>query len=179
MKKLLIGAVAVAGAAAACGGSTTTSTSSSGAAGTGSSTVSTGSASVGTVLTNAQGFTLYYLSSEQGGVDKCTGQSGCSAVWPGLTPPSGGSPSAASGVSGQLTVITASDGSKEVAYNGWPLHTFNNEPAGQTGGQGIMSFGGTWFAATPALTSTGSGSSGAGSSGAPASGASPSSPYGY
>src|SRR5438105_9565589 len=159
MNKLIIGAVALMGAAA-CGGTTSTG-SSPGAGGTGSgTTISTGSTSVGMVLTNAQGFTLYYLTSEQGGVDKCTNQSGCNAVWPGLAPPSGGSPSAASGVTGQLAVITTSTGAKEVTYNGWPLHTYAMDTqSGQANGQGITSFGGTWFAATPGLTASGSGAS--------------------
>src|SRR5438309_3111515 len=171
MKKLLIGGMAVVGAVAACGGTTTASSPASG--GTGSNTISTGSTSLGTVLTNARGFTLYYLTTEQGGVDKCTNQSGCSAVWPGLTPPSGGSASAASGATGQVSVITASDGSKEVTYNGWPLHTFAmDSQAGQANGQGIVSFGGTWHVATPGLTASGGG--------APASSsAATSSRYGY
>jgi predicted lipoprotein with Yx(FWY)xxD motif len=171
MKRMLVIPLAL-GALAACGG--TTGTSSGGAGTTGGSTVNTGTPALGTVLTDSQGRTLYYLSSEQGGKDKCTQQQGCTAAWPLLVAPSSGSPTAASGITGTLGVITAGDGTMEVTYNGWPLHTFNNEPAGQTGGQGIMSFGGIWYAATPGLTSTGAGSAGASSSSA-----SPSSPYGY
>jgi predicted lipoprotein with Yx(FWY)xxD motif len=173
MKRMLVIPLAL-GALAACGG-----TSTGGAGTTSGSTVNTGTPALGTVLTDSQGRTLYFLSTEQGGKDKCTSQQGCAAAWPLLVAPSSGSPTAASGVTGTLGVITAGDGTMEVTYNGWPLHTFNNEPAGQTGGQGIMSFGGVWYAATPALTSTGAGGSGAGSSGAASSGASPSSPYGY
>jgi len=166
MNKVLLGAVAVMGTVVACGGEGGASSSPPGGAGSGSgTTISTGSTSVGTVLTNAQGFTLYYLTSEKGGVDKCTSQAGCNAVWPGLAPPSGGSPTAASGVSGQLSVISTSTGGMEVAYNGWPLHTFAMDTqAGQANGQGITSFGGTWFAATPGLSASGGGASASSSS---------------
>jgi len=172
MNKLIIGAVVLMGAAA-CGG-TTTSGSSPGAGGTGSgTTISTGSTSVGMVLTNSQGFTLYYLTSEQGGVDKCTNQTGCNAVWPGLAPPSGGSPTAASSVTGQLAVISTSTGAKEVTYNAWPLHTFAmDSQVGQANGEGIVSFGGTWHVATPGLTASGGGASASSS-------AATSSRYGY
>ena len=133
------------------------------------------------MLTNSAGLTLYYLSTEQGGMDKCTQQAGppsCPTVWPGVAAPSSGNPVAGSGVTGSLTVITAADGSKEVAYNGWPLHTFQNDSGpGQAGGNNIMSFGGTWYTATPALTSSG-GSGGGGGGGGGGATPSASTPYG-
>ena len=157
-------------ALAACGG---TSTNSSGGGGTSGSTVATGSAGGNTVLTNSAGFTLYYLNTEQG-ADKCTAQPMCTTVWPALAPPSSGSPVAGSGVTGTLSVITAADGTKEVAYNGWPLHTFQNDTGpGQIGGNNITSFGGTWFTATPSLTASGAGTGGSTSPGASTT------PYGY
>jgi predicted lipoprotein with Yx(FWY)xxD motif len=152
-------------ALAACGGTTTSSSSSGG--GSTSVTVGTGSTTtLGTVLTNGAGVTLYYLTTEQGGHDGCTNMSGCAANWPAVAPPSGGSPAAGSGVTGQLTVITASDGSMEVAYNGWPLHTYVGDggTAGKTTGNRLQSFGGTWYAATPSLTASGAASGGAGTS---------------
>jgi predicted lipoprotein with Yx(FWY)xxD motif len=160
-------------ALAACGG---TSTNSPGGGGSSGSTVATGTAGGNTVLTNSAGLTLYYLSTEQGGVDKCTAQSGCPQAWPAIAPPSSGAPAAGSGVSGTLSVINAADGTKEVAYNGWPLHTFSSDSApGQTGGNNITSFGGTWFIATPSLTASG----GTGGSTSPSSSAPATTPYGY
>jgi predicted lipoprotein with Yx(FWY)xxD motif len=159
--------------AAACG---STSSSNSPGAGSTPATVTTGSTTtLGTVLTNSAGVTLYYLTTEQGGHDACTNMTGCAANWPALAPPSGGSPTAGSGASGQLTVITAADGSMEVAYNGWPLHTFSGDGGtpGKTTGNMLQSFGGTWYAATPSLTTSGA------AGGASPAGASPSasSPY--
>jgi len=160
------------GALAACGATNTTNSPGNGSPA--SNTVSTGSTSLGTVLTNSAGLTLYYLTTEQGGHDACTTMSGCAAAWPAVTPPSGGSPTGSAGVTGQLAVISASDGTMEVTYNGWPLHTFQGDGGspGKASGNGIHSFGGTWYAATPGLTASGAGSGGATPSGS-------ASPYGY
>jgi predicted lipoprotein with Yx(FWY)xxD motif len=130
-------------------------------AATTAATVTTGTTALGTVLTDSQGHTLYYLTTEQGGADQCSAQPGCSAMWRALPPPVGGMPSAGAAVAGSLGVIAAADGTLEVTYNGWPLHTFSNEVAGRVGGQGNMSFGGTWYVATAELVPT---SAGAGSS---------------
>jgi predicted lipoprotein with Yx(FWY)xxD motif len=103
---------------------------------------------LGTILVNAQGMTLYYLTSEAGGKIKCSGQ--CLNFWPPLLLPAGMSaPTAASGVTGTLGVVSRPDGSKQVTYNGFPLYTFaNDKAAGDTNGNGIRAFGGAWFAAT-------------------------------
>ena len=152
------------GVLAACGGSASTSSSPSSAesptptasasptptpTAAGPTTVSTGSTSLGTVLTNAQGLTLYYFTPEKGGVVACTG--GCATTWPPLK--AGGAETKPSSVTGTLGTVALSDGSMEVTYNGWPLHTYAGDTAaGQTGGQGIA---GKWYAATPGLTSSG------------------------
>jgi predicted lipoprotein with Yx(FWY)xxD motif len=169
LPQLLTTAMA-AGALAACGGTGTPS--SPGAGSSGSATVSTRSTSLGTVLTDSSGLTLYYLTTEKGGHDACLSNAQCAMNWPAVAPPASGSPNAGSGVSGQLAVITATNGSMEVTYNGWPLHTFSGDGGvpGKTSGNGIVSFGGTWYVVTPSLTSSGAG------------GASPSGsavPYGY
>lgn len=149
---------------AACGGTaspTSTPTSSAGSApaasasptetptAPGSTTVSTGSTSLGTVLTTPQGLTLYYFTPEKGGVVACTG--GCATTWPPLK--ASGTATKPSSVTGTLGTVALADGSMEVTYNGWPLHTYAADSApGQTNGQGI---GGKWFAATPSLTANG------------------------
>ncbi len=117
-------------------------------------TIETGKTSLGTVLIDSKGHTLYYLSTEQTGQDECTMQPGCSVLWPTLHPPSSGAPSAGGGVGGTVAVITAADGSLEVTFNGWPLHSFSGEPPGQVEGQDEASFGGTWYVATPGLIPT-------------------------
>ncbi|MBV8194443.1 MAG: hypothetical protein JOY80_02840, partial [Candidatus Dormibacteraeota bacterium] len=130
----------------------------------------TGSTSLGTVLTTPQGLTLYYFTPEMGGTVVCTGS--CASTWPPFKV--NGTPTAPSGATGMLGTVALSDGSTQLTYNGWPLHTYAADTAaGQTNGQGI---GGKWFAATPGLTSSGPGSSGSGA--APAS-PSASTAYGY
>lgn len=117
-------------------------------------TVDIGTTSMGTVLTDAHGHTLYYLSTEASGQDACTLEPGCALMWPAVAPPSDGTPVPGIGVNGTLGVITAADGGAEVTYNGWPLHTFSGEGADQLEGQGIASFGGTWSVATPDMAPT-------------------------
>jgi predicted lipoprotein with Yx(FWY)xxD motif len=183
MRRLAIGGLACVGLLAACGSTSSSGTGSSAAGGSTSSgagagsatTVSVGnSAKLGPVLTDAAGHTLYYFLPEKGGTIACTG--GCATTWPPATV--SGTPIAGAGVSGTLGVVSLSDGSSEVTYQKWPLHTYSGDMApGDTNGQGIA---GKWYAATPDLTADSTGPGG----GAPASGTSTStysssSPYGY
>jgi predicted lipoprotein with Yx(FWY)xxD motif len=105
---------------------------------------------VGNVLVNAKdGKTLYLLTSEQGGKLTCTDDNGCTKVWPDTELPSGVS----SGIAGNgvnsslLSTVKTSDGHLYVTYNGWPLYTYSGDSGPmQSHGQGIQSFGGTWYA---------------------------------
>lgn len=133
---------------AACGSSPSGSGSSSPAPSS-SSGLKTAKTSVGSVLTNTKGFTLYWFSPDTSTKSKCNGS--CAAAWP----PVAGPVSAASGVSlsGKLGTITRSDGSKQETYNGHPLYTFSGDGGpGQTGGNGISAFGGIWHAVTSSGT---------------------------
>jgi len=114
-------------------------------------TIATRTTPLGTVLTDAEGHTLYYLTTEAGGQDQCTLQPGCSLMWPALALPSGGDPVAASSITGTVGVVTAADGTMEVTYNGWPLHTYGNEAPGLVTGEAQQAFGGAWYVATPEL----------------------------
>ncbi len=150
---------AVLAACGAAGGTGTTSAPATSAPAAAGSTVSAGTTSLGTVLTNAQGLTLYYFLPEQNAkIGACTG--GCLSAWPPLTVT--GSPTSSSAVTGALaTVSIMVNGASvtEVTYNGWPLHTFSSDTApGQTNGQGVA---GKWFAATPGTASTSTGASAA------------------
>jgi predicted lipoprotein with Yx(FWY)xxD motif len=163
---------------AACGGAGAGSTAPPATNGAGSSSaaaVSTGSTSLGMVLTNSQGFTLYYFQPEKNStIGACTG--GCLTEWPPLT--TTGTPTAGSGVTGTLataSIMLNGASATEVTYNGWPLHTFASDTAaGQTNGNGI---GGSWFAAMPGTTATSTG--GAGGSGATPAATPTNTPGGY
>ncbi len=134
-------------------GSATTTAAASGAA------ISAGQTSLGTVLVNANGRTLYHLTKESATNIVCTGA--CAQTWPPVTVPSGQQPQAGSGITGTLTVVNRPDGTQQAAINGQPLYMYSGDTkAGDTNGQGI---GGVWFA----LMANGS-SVGAGAGGAPA-----------
>jgi predicted lipoprotein with Yx(FWY)xxD motif len=159
---------------AACGGSgkKTASSSSSSEAPTSaqSSTAYTISATnvpgVGTVLVNGEGRTLYLLTSEKGGKLTCTDDNGCTKVWPDTELPSGVTQAVAgSGIqASMLGTVKSASGSLYVSYAGWPLYEYSGDPGpGMANGEGIVSFGGTWYTLTPAgkqvTSKTASGSS--------------------
>jgi predicted lipoprotein with Yx(FWY)xxD motif len=133
-------------------GPTTGSTSGSGS----KATVSAKNAgSLGMVLVDSRGFTLYHLTGESKSKITCTDQ--CVAAWPPLE--ASGTPSGGAGATGTLTTIMRPDGKSQVAYDGLPLYTFSGDTApGQTNGQGIQ---GAWFAVTPAGEDAKGGSGGA------------------
>jgi predicted lipoprotein with Yx(FWY)xxD motif len=111
---------------------------------------------VGNVLVNSKdGKTLYMLTSEQGGKLTCTDDNGCTKVWPDTGLPSGvKAATAGAGVNASmLGTIKGTDGELYPTYAGWPLYEYTGDPgAGHANGQGIVSFGGTWEALTPAGT---------------------------
>jgi predicted lipoprotein with Yx(FWY)xxD motif len=142
--------------------SPTTSASESGMANSSSITTAKVS-SVGTVLTNGDGLTVYLLTTENGNKILCTGT--CANIWPPVVLPAGtSSATAMSGVNGSLLgTVKLPNGQLEVAYNGHPLHTYSGDSnRGEAFGQGIQ---GVWFAVTPAGTPAGSSSPGSGGGG--------------
>jgi predicted lipoprotein with Yx(FWY)xxD motif len=158
----LFGAAVLAGCGAA---STPSSSPSSGNGGSTAPTVSTGTTSLGTVLIDSKGMTLYYFIPETGGkIGAC--DASCLKTWPPVTVT--GSPTSSSGVTGTLGVVSitvSGVAESEVTYNSWPLHRYaGDSSAGQTTGQNIAN---VWFAAEPATTSTETGAT-TGSSGTPA-----------
>ena len=106
-----------------------------------------------TVLTNAQGMTLYYRTSDTP-TSVCSG--GCASAWPPVL--STTMPSVSGTLPGTFSLMNDANGS-QVAYNGHPLYTYSGDSAaGQANGQGV---GNIWFAAPtnlPASTNTPAGS---------------------
>jgi predicted lipoprotein with Yx(FWY)xxD motif len=166
--KLFAAPVLVAGVAliAACGSSTPPSSSSthSPASGTHTSTVTimTHNTSKGTVLTNAQGKTLYWFAIDTSTSSKCT-SSTCTSYWPPVI----GAPSAAAGTSlpHGFGTITRPGGQIQATYDGHPLYTYvSDTAAGQIGGNGLNLSGGLWWAMTPSGAKLGSTSTSSSSS---------------
>ena len=153
---------------AACGSSITTGSGGGryGGGGTSRATPTTGGAPAMTiktatltvsgksvvVLTNAQGMSLYYRTSDTP-TSVCSG--GCASVWPPVL--STTTPSVSNTLPGTFSLLNDANGS-QVAYNGHPLYTYSGDSApGQANGEG---FGNVWFVAPTNLpaTSTPSGS---------------------
>jgi predicted lipoprotein with Yx(FWY)xxD motif len=89
-----------------------------------------------TVLTNAQGFTLYYHTTDTP-TSVCSGA--CAVAWPPLLLPSG-TPGSSASLPGTLGVETNVNG-RQVTYNGHPLYRWKNDAsAGQATGEGINNF---------------------------------------
>jgi len=114
--------------------------------------------SLGTVLVNSAGRTLYTFAKDTKGMSACTGA--CATAWPPLVVGSGAMLTGMSGVTGSLATITRSDGGHQATYDGHPLYTFAGDTAaGQTNGEGVK---GAWFAIGPdgqRVTATSSGAS--------------------
>ena len=126
------------------GGTTPTASSSGSLIKTASATVN-GTAE--TILTNAQGLTLYYRTADAPPSTVCSG--GCASAWPPLVVSGSGAPTSATSLSGKLTVVADANGN-QVAYNGHPLYTYSGDTGpGQTTGEGV---GGVWHVCTPSLT---------------------------
>ena len=156
-----MGMLLVAFLAVACGNASYTSSGSSSSSSSGGTTpsssaaiIKTSSATVNgksvTILTNAQGMTLYYFKPDTATTTACTGS--CAKNWPPLVFSSSGSPTSAAALPGALSVVNDSNG-QQVEYNGHMLYTFSGDTApGQTHGEGIK---GIWFVATTTLPAQG------------------------
>ena len=102
--------------------------------------------SIGKVLVDASGFTVFRFSKDTGKKNTCVTTSECSTTWPALT--TSGQPTAGPGVKASLlSTIRLSNGTRQVTYAGHPLYRYSlaSERA-ETGYAGIRQFGGTWFA---------------------------------
>jgi len=92
-----------------------------------------------TLLTNAEGLTLYWFAPDTSAKSVCYGS--CAAYWPPVT----GTPSAGPGVTGTLGTISRTDGTKQATYDGHPLYTYIGDHApGTASGNNINLNGGLW-----------------------------------
>ena len=116
--------------------------------------VGTASTSLGTVLVDSQGRTLYLFKADQGTKSACSGA--CASAWPPLRV--GGNPTVGGGATASRVGTTErSDGKPEVTYNGHPLYTYTGDSKpGDVNGQGLTAFGAAWFALSPSGSAAGS-----------------------
>jgi predicted lipoprotein with Yx(FWY)xxD motif len=114
---------------AAAGGSATTAA--SGGAASASGAVSIADSSLGKILVDSKGMTLYMFLPDNQGPSTCVDK--CLAAWPALAGPT----TAGAGVdASKLGVAARPDGTQQATYGGWPLYTFIQDSApGDVNGQ--------------------------------------------
>ena len=150
----LVAAVAV--LALACGSSknsssgaaSTTTTAAAAAPGANTTVAAAGSASIkvattslGPVVVDSKGLTLYFFKNDTGSTSTCSG--GCATAWPAATVT--GTPNASSDVTAPLTTTTRTDGTIQLVLGGHPLYRFSGDTkAGDVTGQDV---GNVWYAA--------------------------------
>ncbi len=95
---------------------------------------------LGSILTDAEGKTLYLFTKDSKGATTCYDQ--CAQNWPPLL--TAGAPEAGDGADASLLGTTQrTDGTTQVTYNGMPLYYFiKDQKAGDTTGQDV---GGVWY----------------------------------
>jgi predicted lipoprotein with Yx(FWY)xxD motif len=92
-----------------------------------------------TVLTDAEGYTLYWFGPDNATMSACGAS--CARAWPPVAAPA----VEGAGVTGTLGAIARPDGSLQATYDGHPLYTAtaDKEP-GQAKGNDVWSGGGQW-----------------------------------
>jgi len=110
--------------------------------------VSTATTSLGRILVDARGHTLYLFGKDTNGKSACSGA--CAAAWPPLIATA--KPRARAGAkASRLGTTRRADGRLQVTYNRHPVYTFvKDTQKGQTNGEGLNAFGATWDALSPA-----------------------------
>jgi len=122
----------------------------------------------GKILVSSSGRTLYVLVSGSGASLPCGGT--CASLWPPLL--TKGKPHGVRGLRSKLLGTKKHGKSLQVTYKHHPLFMYAGDSGkGQFHGEGIKSFGGTWYVLSlsgspvKAATSSSGGSGGYGSSG--------------
>lgn len=102
---------------------------------------------LGKILVDSRRLTLYDFQKDRGGKSACYGA--CAKIWPPLT--TTGTPQGTGGAEApKLGASRRSDGTTQVTYSGHPLYTYvGDTKPGDTAGNGITEFGGSWHALHP------------------------------
>jgi predicted lipoprotein with Yx(FWY)xxD motif len=113
-------------------------------------TVGVQGTSLGRILVDGRGHTLYLFEKDKLGMSGCYGA--CATAWPPLI--ASGRPRAKPGIKASLLGrVKRRDGRWQVTYNRHPLYTFVQDTRkGQTSGEGVDAFGAEWYAVSPAGT---------------------------
>jgi len=103
--------------------------------------------SLGKVLVDAKGRTLYLFEADKPNKSNCSGA--CLSIWPPLT--SAAKPNATGGaLAAKIGTISAGGGKRLVTYSGHPLYYYvGDQKPGDTKGQGLNQFGAKWYVLAP------------------------------
>jgi predicted lipoprotein with Yx(FWY)xxD motif len=105
---------------------------------------------LGQILVDAKGYTLYFFVPEQGAKVVCTGD--CATMWHPLLATGTAPPISTVPLPGVLATVDRPEGGRQVTYDGWPLYTYAKDGSpGETQGSGAA---GEWFVALAAGEST-------------------------
>ncbi len=108
------------------------------ASGGSAATLKLADSSLGKILVDGSGMSLYLFTPDSAAKSTCNG--GCASAWPPLI----GTPTGDGLDANDLGVVTRDDGTKQATFYGHPLYRFaGDSAAGDVGGQGS---GGKWFA---------------------------------
>jgi predicted lipoprotein with Yx(FWY)xxD motif len=147
-----VAAIAVAGCGSSSSGGPAAPADSGSASAPGTTFKVANVSGLGNVLVDGRGRTVYLLTSGGHNVP-CEDSNGCTDIWPDLPlPDDQPAATAGTGIKGSLLKAKkSSDGETYPTYNGWLMYEYAGDsgPA-QSNGEGISSFGGTWYAITPA-----------------------------
>jgi predicted lipoprotein with Yx(FWY)xxD motif len=99
--------------------------------------------SIGKIVVDGRGMTLYIFEKDNAGTSTCTGD--CAKEWPPML--TGGQVTPGPDV-GSMWVGTLDrpDGTKQVTYSGWPLYYSSKDAKpGDMNGQAVVSNGAPWY----------------------------------
>lgn len=106
-------------------------------------TIAAGTSSLGPILVDGEGRTLYLFEADTGPTSTCNG--GCATSWPPVL--ASGPAVAGAGVIGtNLGMSQRADGSRMVTYAGHPLYRYvGDAKPGDISGQRLDQFGAEWY----------------------------------
>jgi predicted lipoprotein with Yx(FWY)xxD motif len=112
----------------------------SSSSGSGDTVMVTNNPTLGNILVDSNGMTLYLFLKDNGTTTACTGT--CAQNWPALT---SASPSAGSGA--DATILGTVPDTNQVTYHGHLLYTFaKDKNPGDVNGEGLLN---AWYAVSP------------------------------
>lgn len=102
--------------------------------------------SLGLILYDLSGHTLYTFSGDKGTTSACYGA--CAKAWPpALT--KGKARAGGEASPGKVGTTKRKDGTVQLTYAGHPLYTYTPDKQADTKGNGVHAFGGEWHAIRP------------------------------